>query len=64
MTKRKCPPCLEDKASNMEQASKDTDVCRYECFAHSLQLVVYDGVLSLCVVSDLLTICRHIVGIF
>ena len=37
---------LKDNASNMEWAMKDADVCSYGCFAHSLQLVVHDGVLS------------------
>ena len=36
----------------------------YGCFAHSLQLVVHDGLLSQCVVIDLLAVCRSIVGYF
>ena len=55
---------VRDNASNMERAMKDADVCSYGCFAHSLQLVVHDGVLSQRVVIDLLALCRHIVGHF
>ena len=37
---------LRDNALNMERAMKDADVNSFECFAHSLQLVVHDGVLN------------------
>ena len=36
----------------------------FESFAHSLQLVVHNGVLSQCAVSDLLANCQCIVGHF
>ena len=55
---------LRDNASNMERAMKDANVDSFGCFAHSLQLVVHDGVLSQRVVSDLLAVCRRIVGHF
>jgi len=55
---------LRDNASNMERAMKDADVVSFGCFAHSLQLVVHDGVLSQRGVSDLLAICRNVVGHF
>ena len=37
---------LCDIASNMCKAMKDCGLCSYGCFAHNLQLVVNDGVLS------------------
>ena len=43
---------------------KDADLNSFGCFAHSLQLVVHDGVLSQRAVSDLLAVCRYIVGHF
>ena len=43
---------------------KDADLCSYGCFAHSLQLVVNDGVLCQRAVVDLLAVCRSIVGHF
>jgi len=55
---------LRDNASNMARAMKDADLCSYGCFAHSLQLVVNDGVLCQRAVVDLLAICRSIVGHF
>ena len=55
---------LRDNASNMGRAMRDANLCSYGCFAHSLQLVVNDGVLSQRVVSDLLAVCRSIVGHF
>ena len=36
----------------------------FGCFAYSLQLVINDGLLSQCVVKDLLAVCRSIVGHF
>ena len=55
---------LRDDPSNMEQAMKDADACSYGCLAHSLQLVVHDGVSSQPFVMNLLAICRRIVGHF
>ena len=55
---------LRDNAANMERAMKDAGVVSFGCFAHSLQLVVHDGVLSQRGVSDLLSLCRTIVGHF
>lgn len=48
----------------MHQTMKDAGVGSYGCFAHSLQLVVHDGVLSQRIVGDLLAVCRRIVGHF
>ena len=55
---------LRDNASNMEKAMRDADLNSYGCFAHTLQLVVKDGVISQRAVSDLLAVCRTIVGHF
>ena len=55
---------LRDNASNMDKAMRDAGVATYGCFAHSLQLVVNNGMLSQKSVSDLLAVCRQIVGHF
>ena len=55
---------LRDNAGNMDKAMRDAGVASYGCFAHSLQLVVNDGMLSQRSVSDLLAICRQAVGHF
>ena len=43
---------------------RDAVITSYGCFAHSLQLVVNDGVLVQRNVNELLAICRRIVGHF
>ena len=43
---------------------RDAGVASYGCLTHSLQLVVSDGMLSQKSVSDLLAVCRQIVGHF
>jgi len=48
---------LNDHASNMEKAMRDADLNSYSCFAHNLQLVVKDGVISQWAVNDLLSVC-------
>ena len=48
---------LRDNAANMEKAMRDATIPSYGCFAHSLQLVVNDGVLVQRSVNDLLAIC-------
>ena len=55
---------LRDNGSNMVRAMKDADLPDLGCFAHTLQLVVHDGVLSQRAVIDILAICRSIVGHF
>jgi len=55
---------LCDNAAHMEKAMRDAAIPSYGCFAHSLQLVVNDGVLVQCFVNKLLAICQHIVGHF
>ena len=55
---------LRDNAANMEKAMRDVAIPSYGCFAHSLQLVVNNGVLVQRCVNVLLAVCRRIVGHF
>ena len=55
---------LRDNAANMAKAMREASLPSFGCFAHSLQLVVHDGVLSQRAVVDLLATCRKIVGHF
>lgn len=55
---------LRDNGSNMVKALTDASLPHYGCFAHTLQLVVHDGVLSQRAVIDILSSCRKIVGHF
>ena len=53
-----------DNAANMKKAMKDGGYTHQGCFAHSLQLVLHDGILSQQYVKDILTKCRRIVDHF
>ena len=55
---------LRDNGANMVKALNDAGLPHYGCFAHTLQLVINDGVLSQRAVNDLLASCRRIVGHF
>ena len=55
---------LRDNAANMVKAMQDGSFDDFGCFAHTLQLVVHDGVLSQSAVGNALAVCRHIVGHF
>ena len=55
---------VRDNGSNMVKAMSEGGLPNFGCFAHSLQLVVHDGLLSQRIVIDLLAICRSIVGHF
>ena len=55
---------LRDNAANMAKAMREASLTSLGCFAHSLQLVVEDGVLSQRAVIDVLTTCRTILGHF
>ena len=55
---------LTDNASNMKKALRDANLSRFGCFAHLLQLVVNDSVISQQVVIDILAVARSIVGHF
>ena len=52
---------VRDNASNMVKAMHDADL---GCFAHTLQLIVHDSVLSQQSVIDILSIFCRIVGHF
>ena len=43
-------------SANMEKAMRDAAIPIYGCFAHSLQLVLNDGVLVQCRINELLAI--------
>lgn len=53
---------LRDNGTNMVKALNNAGLPHYGCFAHTLQLVINDGVLSQRAVNDLLASCRRIVG--
>ena len=55
---------LRDNAANMAKAMREASLPSLGCFAHTLQLVVDDGVLSQRAVMDVLAVCRSIVGHF
>ena len=55
---------LRNNAANMAKAMRDASLTSLGCLAHTLQLVVHDGVLSQRVVMDALAVCRKIVGHF
>ena len=55
---------VRDNAANMVKAMKDASLPDLGCFAHTLQLIVNDGVLSQRAVIDTLAVCRQIVGHF
>lgn len=55
---------IRDNGSNMVRAMTEANLPSFGCFAHSLQLVINDGLLSQRVVKDLLAVCRSIVGHF
>ena len=49
-------------AANMAKAMREASLQSFGCFAHSLQLVVEDGVLSQQSIADFLAMCRKMVG--
>ena len=55
---------IEDNGINIVKALTDALLPQFGCFAHTLQLVVHDGVLSQQSVLDLLSASRKIVGHF
>ena len=55
---------LRDNVSNMKAAMEDVAVPSMGCFAHTPQLVVHEGLMSQCSVSDVLANSRNIVGHF
>jgi len=55
---------IHDNASNMKKASRDAMLPSLGCFAHTLQLVVNEYILSQLAVIDFLAVCCGIVGHF
>ena len=55
---------VRDNGSNIVKAMSEAALPSFGCFAHLLQLVVHDGLLTQRVVIDLLAVCRSIVGNF
>ena len=55
---------FSDNASNMVKAMQDASLPHFDCFTHSLQLVVKDGLLSQRAISDITAVCKSIVGHF
>ena len=49
---------VRDNASNMVKTMSDGDFEDLRCFAHTLQLIINDGIFSQRAVIDLLAICR------
>ncbi|XP_053285395.1 zinc finger BED domain-containing protein 4-like [Pleuronectes platessa] len=60
--KSKVHVVVRDNARNMAKAMKDSKLNSFGCTAHSLQLVIHDGVLTQPSVEKALAICRKIVG--
>jgi hypothetical protein len=59
-----CHTVLHDNAPNIVKAFRDAPVKHATCFAHTIQLVIKDAILSQRYVADILTISRNIVGHF
>ncbi len=55
---------LRDNAQNMKKAMDDMGVPSMRCVAHTLQLVVHEGLLSQRSVTDTLVNARKIIGHF
>ena len=55
---------VRDNGSNMIKAMDEACLPSFGCFAHTLQLVIHDGLLTQRIVIDLLAVCRSIVGHF
>lgn len=55
---------VTDHTSNITKAMHDASLPHFGCFAHSLQLVINDGLLSQRAVIDIMAICKNIVEHF
>ena len=55
---------VTDNASNMTEAMRDASLPQFGCFAHSLQLAINNSLLSQRAVSDMIAVCKSIVGHF
>ena len=55
---------VSDNASNMIRAMSDASFTHFGCFAHSLQLVIKDGLFVQRALNDIIAVCRSIVEHF
>lgn len=55
---------VRDNARNMTKAMMDSGLASFGCMAHTLQLAIHDGVFSQRSLTDVVAICRKIVGHF
>lgn len=55
---------LRDNATNIRKALDDSDLASLPCMAHTLQLVVNDGLISQQSITDAVATTRNIVGHF
>jgi len=55
---------VRNNGSDIVKAMSEAGLPSYGCFAHLLQLLVHDGLLTQRVVIDLLAVCRSIAGHF
>lgn len=55
---------VRDNARNMTKAMTDSGLASFGCMAHTLQLAIHDGVFSQRSITDVVAICRKIVGHF
>lgn len=60
----KCHVVVSDSAANMLKTFRELSINRIACFAHSLQLVVKDGLLSQRTIIDACAVVRAVVGHF
>lgn len=58
----RCHCVVHDNGRNIVKAFEDLNTTHVSCLAHTLQLVVHDGLLHQGYVSVVLSICRKIVG--
>ena len=54
---------LSDNASNMVKAMQEASLAHFGCFAHSLQLVIKDRLLSQRAIPDIISICKSVVQV-
>ena len=55
---------IRDNTANMVKAMQDAGYPDLVCFAHTLQLIVHDGVLTQRAVINVISVCCRIVGHF
>ena len=55
---------INDNVSNMVKVMSNASFTHFGCFAHSLQLVIKDGLFVQRAITDILGICENTVGHF